>query len=302
MSRRMGQRAALGVVLLICAAGGTRADSLEKTVRGRWLGAWVVTTIDTWSECAAFPTKNTVNGTLVKGKGGRRFAAGEIAQIGKLDAGRSRIELRLTLAEPVLAPWQDGPFTLYREATCGAEMEIEVPRDLIKDKDADALDGTLARLFERHGTVEEARASAAWNSRAREAYPDDYDTTLFEHSVWKAEQTNGVVQARLDAVREETTRITDRIGTDPVYLAGFAEGVAAGRAAMLGGCDSLIGVQLAPQPAPVPGQPASNGTALTSARGRVDGGNLVIGLQLLRRLPGCFVPVPQPATSQALNR
>ena len=32
--------------------------------------------------------------------------------------------------------YQDGPFTLYREAPCRAEFEVFVPRSAVKEKDA----------------------------------------------------------------------------------------------------------------------------------------------------------------------
>ena len=34
----------------------------------------------------------------------------------------------------MLLPTQDGPFTLYREASCRIELEVELPRDLVKSK------------------------------------------------------------------------------------------------------------------------------------------------------------------------
>ena len=288
----------LGTLALVFASPSPAA-SLEKDVRGRWLGAWVVTTADTWSECGPSATENSVNGTLVRGRG-RRFLPGELAQVEKVDAGRTKVEIRLRLDEPVLSPWTDGPFTLYQEDVCRAELEIELGRDAIKSRDMAGIDAHLARLLERHSTAEEARRSAHWNEREREDYPEDYEQTVREHEIWQAEETNALVAGRIEAVRGETARIADRLTNDPAYLDGFARGVEEGRAAGYGACEQMLSVTLVPPPPPLPGQPPDAGRM---TQGRTDGRNLVVGLQLLGRLPGCFVPVPdREETRQAQRR
>ena len=282
------RRILLIVILALASTPPSSAASLEKDVRGRWLGAWVVTTADTWSDCGPAATRNSVNGTLVRGRG-RRFLPGEIAQVEKVDAGRTKVEIRLRLAEPVLSPWTDGPFTLYEEGVCRAELEIELGREAIKSRNMAGIDAHLTRLLERHSTTEEARRSARWNEREREEYPEDYDQTVREHAIWQAERTNAQVATRIDAVRGETARIADRLSNDPAYLDGFAHGVEEGRAAGYGACEQMLSVTLVPAPPPFHGQPPD---ASRMNQGRVDGRNLVVGLQLLGRLPACFVPVP----------
>ena len=112
--------------LIFLLTGVTLAGSLEKEVKGEWLGAWVVTGVESYSDCGSAHTNNRINGSLVKSKGDHRFQPGELAKINKIDVKKSRLDLLLTLAEPMLIPYQEGPFTLYREAQCKIELEIMV--------------------------------------------------------------------------------------------------------------------------------------------------------------------------------
>ena len=66
------------------------AGDLERSIESRWRGAWVLTTVDTYSDCAGTYTNNHVNGKLVQGKGRFRFRPGELAQVQKIDLKRSR--------------------------------------------------------------------------------------------------------------------------------------------------------------------------------------------------------------------
>src|SRR5256885_3282487 len=110
-------RAVLAVLLAALAPGTNpaRASDLQRTMESRWRGAWVLTAVDTYSDCSGFHTDNQVSGTLVNSKGRFRFRPGEMAQVGKVDVKRSRIEILLSLPEPVLTSLRDGPFTLYNE-------------------------------------------------------------------------------------------------------------------------------------------------------------------------------------------
>jgi len=217
--------------------------------------------------------------------------------------------LRLTLAEPILATSQDGPFTLYNEAPCKVEMQVELPRDLVKNKDVAGVEALLRPVVERHASEDQARASRAWNKRQREAYPADYDETLARHSVWKAEQTNAAVQAGIDRLIDETSRIPDRISDDPDYMAGFVKGVEAGRAPHPVACPDLMTIASAsPTVYPIAAPPTAAtaayrkvGTATPTnteqearrQRGYQDGLRLTVALDAVRRMPGCIVQVPE---------
>ncbi len=280
-----------------------RAVGLEKQVASRWLGAWVVTEVEARSDCLGSYTNNRINGRLVKSSGGFAFAPGELVRVDSVDVKRSRVDLHLTLVEPVLSAYADGPFTLYRDATCRVEYQVEMASEEAKRRDLDRIDRTLLRLLERYDDEEGARASARWNRRVRDPYPDDYDLTLARHAAWKAETTNQAIQAKLDQAVERTSRLRERIEDDPAYLAGFASGVQEARRTDLGTCSALLAVDLAYAPRRLSPGEARTPAEAAGARGAADGRLLVHGLELIRRLPECFVPVPEvPEAAVAASR
>lgn len=279
--------AALAAVL---AAPAARAASLEDQVEERLLGAWVVTGTELRSDCNGGATNNRVNGAFVKSDGRFGFAPGELAKVERVDARRSRLDVRLALAEPVLAARREGPFTLYDERRCSVDLEIEVPREAVKAKDVAEIEKRLTPVLERFATADAARDAERFNGRVRESFPEDYDRTLREYGAWRAEQTNAAVQAALDRARDEAGRVGERMQTDAPYLQGFAAGFDDARAGAYGSCETLV--------ARVPGARPSEKNETDEQRrirlGRNDGFALGLWLDALRRLPGCFVPVPRP--------
>jgi hypothetical protein len=307
MNRRLGLVIGAAATTLL-AVGAARASELQDEIEARWRGAWVVTSTETYSDCGGFYTDNRVNGRLVSGRAHMRFRSGEIAKVDSIDLKRSRLDLRLTLLEPVLASYQDGPFTLYNESQCKVEMQVELPRDEVKQKDVAGIEALVRPVLERHPSEDQARASRAWNKRQREAFPADYEETLARHSVWKAEQTNAAVQASMERLIDETSRIPDRISDDPDYMAGFVKGVEAGRAPHPVACSDLMTIaQASPTVYPIAtpsaaatasyrkvgtATPTSNEQEQRRQRGYQDGLRLTIGLDAVHRMPGCLVPVP----------
>ncbi len=286
----------LATAMLLCGAwvGTAAASDLQDGLEGRWRGAWVLTRVETYADCAGLHTNNRVNGNLVDGRGRFRFAAGELAKIVSVDLKRSRLDLDIKLTEPNLVSHTEGPFTLFSEANCQIELQVEVPRSAVSGKNLPAVESLLQPVLLRFASVDEARQSRAWNRRKRAAYPPDYDRTLARYAAWKAQRTNDAVQARLDQARDETARLTDRITSDPDYLRGFAAGVEAMKESDPGGCSQLVGLDLAAFEKPPAQQAASANDAQSRAdRGRRDGRRLVLGLEMLRRLPACFVEVPR---------
>ena len=270
------------------------ASDLERTLESRWRGAWVLTGVDTFSDCSGFHTDNDVNGTLVNSKGRFRFRTGEMAQIGKLEVKHSRVEIKMSLPEPILTSYQDGPFTLYNETRCLVELDVELPRSVISKDDVNGVENALRPLLTRFDSQDDASQSKTWNHRHRDAYPADYDRTLAQHDAWKAKQANAGIQAKLDKAMEETSRLSDRITGDSDYLKGFAAGVEAMKAIDLSRCNELLSRDITSLS---PGQTrfaaAVGGEAANQyARGFQDGQRLVFGLESLRRLPSCMVPVP----------
>ncbi len=277
------------------------AADLDRTLEGRWRGAWVVTMVETYSDCLGAYNDNDINGRLVSSRGRVRFAPGELAKVDKVDAKRARLELRLSLAEPLLLSRHDGPFTLLDEAGCRVEMDIEVPREMVRGDDIAGIERAVADVLERYPTAQDARRSRAWNRRVRDPYPADYNRTLAAHAAWKARQQNDLVQARLDRALEATSEIASGMSPDPDYLAGFARGVEAAKATTIDGCPEMLALDLAgPRRVAERASSRSSDDDRRLDGGFEDGRRLVVGLGLLRRLPRCFVPIPElPADPRA---
>lgn len=284
------KRILLALVILSLIPAAASAGDLQKALKSRWLGAWVVTSVESYSDCSGMHTNNRINGNLVKSAGRFNFEAGELAKLEKVDAKRSRLDLMLSFQEPLLVPTQDGPFTLYNEVSCKIELEVELPRHLVKSKDVAAIEEFLGMVVERHANVNSAQDSSTWNMREIEEYPQDYEITLAEHAVWKAHQYNSMVEAKLEIALEETSRIPDRVQNEPDYMTHFLNGVRIARDNRLGSCEHMMGYMF-------------NGrTGDTSAPAWRDGKNLVYGLEMIRQLPQCFVPVPQPEILKTAQR
>ena len=315
----LAPRVAFGVAVALAAAavaaGAARAGGFQDTLASRWRGAWVVTNAETYSDCAGSYTGNRINGRLVSGRGMLRFKAGELAKVDSVDLKRSRLDLRLSFPEPVLRSYTDGPFTLYDETQCRVEMEVELPREMVKGQDVMGVENLLRPVIERHATEDAARSSKGYNDRHRESYPADYKQTLAQHSAWRAEQTNIAVKGSIDRLVDETSRITERIGGEPDYLSGFVQGVEAGRAPHPVTCPDLIALSSATPPGyAMPGSgnvapaarhgqkpgtvsPISTEEQARRQRGYQDGLRLALGLDALRRLNGCYVTVPDPVAT-----
>jgi hypothetical protein len=279
----------LAVLLFALCVSTATAGTLQNELKSNWLGAWVVVKAESYSDCSGMYTNNRINGNLVKSRGSQAFESGELAKLQKVDAKRSRLDLMLVYQEPTLISYQDGPFTLYNEAYCKVELEIELPRQLVKSKNVAAVEEYVAMIVERHTNRDSAEDSDLWNMRERASYPDDYDITLAKHSVWKAEQLNAVVDAKLNTAVVETSRVIDRVSADPAYLDHFAQGVIHAREHRLEGCPALLGFSFA----------SRNDE---DDPGYVDGLELTHGLELMRRLPGCYVQVPDPPILHEASR
>jgi hypothetical protein len=297
-------RSFLGRVLLMAAvlalasaaAPAVLGSDFERSLEGRWLGAWVVTTVESYSDCAGTFTDNTVNGRLVSSHGRLRFRPGELGRVEKLEVKHSHIEVRLSLAEPLLLSRQEGPFTLYDEGRCGVELDVEVPRSVVKSDDVRGVESALAPLVQRYDGEDEARQAKSWNHRQREAYPPDYQRTLAQYNAWKAQRVNENVQARLDQARDEAAGVGERLIDDPDYLAGLAKGADLARASLTTRCGDLVAREIGSFVRSAPTVFAGQSDKQTRwARGFNDGQRLVHSLSALRALPGCFVQVAAPS-------
>ncbi|MGH2608872.1 MAG: hypothetical protein ACRDHF_07240 [Tepidiformaceae bacterium] len=274
-------RTLLALLLALPVAAPAAAADVEGPLNARFRGGWVIARVPIASDCGGLYTNNEVHGGRTDSRGGRRFAAGELARVERIEVRRGgRVDVFLDLAEQILEPSTDGPFTLYTPRSCRVQLLIEAPRHAA----AADLMAALDELLELHPDARQAEASVAWNGRRREEYPPDYERTLAEHAAWKAEQANLVVAERIDEAIEEAARVNDRIRSDPEYLAAFAAGVAEVRDVYFGDCASLLGARLYPE--------TERGRSQAWNDGYRDGQLLAWHLELLRRLRACSVPVP----------
>ena len=275
-------RSMLGASLLSTGAMG----SSESEVNALWRGAWVVMGVNSYSACGSNYTDNEVRGSLVSSKGHHRFEPGELAVVYKINLERRKIEVLLDIAEPLLEPRREGPFTLFDEIGCKVEMEIPVPA--AKSTPTAELDRQITAVMERHADIDSARGSPAWNGRLRDPYPDDYEETLARYEAWRVQQYNDQVAAKIEVSLEEAARLLDRMRTDAETMEGFAAGVEEARDHYWSNdCDRLLAVS---ESSFVRRSPRDKSTVWR--KGYEDGQRLVLFVEVGARLQGCFLPPP----------
>jgi hypothetical protein len=242
------------------------------------------------SDCLGLYTNNEVRTGAALSKGDRSFPAGEAARVERVAVKGGRIDVFLDLGEPVLLARSDGPFELYDEKACKVQLQIPLPPAALRG--TSAADAALTKLLERHPDRAAAEGSAGWNRRRREAYPPDYDERLAEHEVWRATQVNMAVERKLAEATEEATRIADRLRRHADFLDGFAAGVEEERGDYVGDCPAMLAAALRSSRGGAGSPPGSVTDRRVWEEGFEEGKRWVFALELLRRLPGCRVPIP----------
>lgn len=281
---------ALASVLAVAAPAN--AD-FEDDVERAWVGAWVVARVETSSDCLGAYNNNEVRGRLASSKGSRRFAEGELSRVDKVNVKSDRVDLYLSVAEPVLVPRTDGPFTLYDERSCRVQLMVDVPREAIKGRRMDDVDAQLLEVVERHESEAAARRSRAWNGRERDPYPRDYEETLARHAAWKAEEVNRALAATRRTALDAASQALDRVTEDPDYLAGFSAGVDAQRSRSTPSCPDLADARFeSGEQRPPSDRRGSSPAERAYQRGFRDGQLLAWGTRVARAVEGCFVVVP----------
>ena len=223
----------------------------------------------------------------VASKADRRFSPGELVKIDKIKVKRARIDLLISLDVPVLVTTQDGPFELYHERNCRAQLIFEVPREVIKTRNIDAVLAAISSALTTSSTKKTAMESDDWNGRERNPYPQDYEQTLVRYEIWKAEQINIAVTAGIDRSFAEAADAADDIESDTDYLDGFAAGAEKMQKIRLSDCAQLIDASFTSRKK----NPPSDKEKLWK-QGFEDGQSLVFHLRRARKLKDCFVPVP----------
>ena len=275
---------------LIATAMPAHAGSFENAVRARWRGAWIVTEIETYSICNGSYFNNDVSGQFVAARAGRPFQPGELAKVDKLQVNRKKVELMITITGMNLLPRQEGPFTLYDRRTCRIELEVAIPRDVIKSKNIEEVDRFLATVAQRFSTRDDAFDSSDWNGREADEYPADYERTLAHHAVWHAEETNRGIDEQLDRSLLTANELAREVDGNPEYLAGFAYGARMMREWRERDCGRLMGSTAVTFRLTVPEEYTDNSTWCA---GFHDGQALVYNLAVLSRLTACYVEVPE---------
>lgn len=287
-SRCLTLLAGLGVLL----AATTAVADLEGDLERIYKGAWVLTRVEIRSDCSGFFTNNDVNGTRVSSKGDYLFDAGELGRIEKLSLKSDRLELYVLVDEPRLMARREGPFTLYDERACKAEVRVALPREAMRASEAGPVNALVEDVVTTFDTREAGRHAAAWNQRVREPYPPDYEETLARYAAWKVEQENARIAEVQNAALDEASRITARVTDEPDYLRGFAAGVDALRNWSPPTCSFFASTSFFSVERGAPTPPRGVTDAKAFARGYKDGQALVFHLEIARRARGCFQPPP----------
>ncbi len=275
-----GRLAALVALLLAAGPQSLWGAGLEDQLNARWRGAYAVARLPVASSCDGYYNDNDVVGGGVNSKARRRFEAGELVRVERVGARRGRIDIFLDLTEQVLNEVHDGPFTLYEPRSCQVQLRVPIADGWTPEQ----VEARLGELLERHDSARAAETSETWNGRRREPFPEDYEQTLAAHRIWKVQQANVAVQARMDEAIEDASRVSERVHSAPGYLEGFGAGMEAVRDRYYGECGTLVTASFSPE--------SRSGKSSDWRRGFEDGQRLGFNLELLRRLRECFVPVP----------
>jgi len=267
-------------------SGTLKASSLEDTLEYRLRGSWALTKVEVLSDCGGIYNNNEVHAAGVSSKASHRFEAGELVHIDKINLKSSRIDLFLRISEPILSSRMDGPFRLFDERSCKVQLIIPLSRSLTHGRDPVPVLAEISKAIEVFSSRQDAVDADGWNHRIREDYPPDYEETLYEHSVWKTEETNAAISARIEQASRDALRVIDRISKIPAYLSGFAAGVASMRHWSENDCEDLLSVRFES----LCDRPDRDGREYRD--GFRDGQELSFNLLLADRLQGCFLPPP----------
>jgi hypothetical protein len=278
----MRRRLAGSIFALLGVSPLIHAD-LQDDLNARWRGAWVIVTGELYSNCNGMTTDNRVSQDLISGNGRYAFAPGELARVTKVDVNRRRVDVFLDIQEGMLLEYRDGPFTLYREASCPVELLLEYGDARTRDLGVAGIEPQFNQWFERHARLEDAEDSPNWNGRLREDYPEDYALTLTAYQEWKAEQYNRNIDQKIESSTEQTSYLLAQVSSDSEFGAGLGYGIAAMREDISENCNRLV--------ASVPTTFARSYEAPNPdwGNGYKTGQQLAYHIELSRRLRGCYL-------------
>ncbi len=285
MSKSTLFKSILAFTLSVAATGF--ASELDDRLNQRLRGAWAVLEVEVYSACAGTYSDNQVGDAGVAAKAQNRFEAGELVKIDKVNAKRQRVDLLLTLAVPLRISHTDGPFELFDERECEVQLIIPMAREDVKSGNDTAVVARLEETMTLYPSLEDARESDSWNGREIQALPDDYDQTLQEYTMWKAEQTNAAVGAAVHRAINDAANVADDLSDDADYLDGFSMGAEEMSSFSTTNCSSLLSASFSFHDTSPPKDRPKRWRD-----GWEDGQELVFNVLLAERLQACRVPVP----------
>jgi len=251
------------------------AAAVEDDLRAELVGRYALSRGALVSECTDHFTDMDVVGGRLTGGTGSRFEAGELVKIDNVKLGAiTGLDVNLTLAEPLLLSFEDGPFTIYDQRRCRVQLNFEVPREVRKDtRKSLAAVAAVLELFDDAG----AAKRAGWNQRKVEDYPAGWEKTRREYEVWKVAQMNELVRQKSARLLDEAARILGYMPGDDDYLLSFGAGAKA-RSDSWSSCEAMLGASF-----------YVSGSGGKSKRGWSDGQLVAWATQLAHALQGCHL-------------
>ncbi len=279
------------VVVATILTTAVSASELGDALNRELAGGWGVLEIEVYSSCGGTYSDNTVGSVGVSSKAEHRFSEGELVKIDKVKVKRQRVDLLLTIAVPLRRARIDGPFELYDDLECRAQLIFPVGREQVKTADVRGILTSIGERLTVFQSFAEAQESEAWNGREPDPLPADYETTLQRHAVWKAEQTNAAVRIAIDRALSAAADVADDLSDDTEYLEGFAHGAEEMSSFSVSECSSLLSVSYSVYHENPPKDQPSRWRD-----GYDDGQELVFNVLVADRLRACTVPVPMVTT------
>ncbi len=215
---------AVVVASMAVAAVGPAAARPEGELRDAWVGRFVILRAAAFSNCDERYTNNRMRGMRPSSPGSARFDPGEIGRVDNLSLQRARIDLLVTLLEPLRVEFRDGPFRLYEQLECRVELELPASRDAVRRGAIERLDDLIGGFLEAAHDRAGAEESPLWNRRRVEPLPEDHEARLAEYHAWKQEQMYIALRGRLAEALDRAADIAARADRSVAYARGLVMG------------------------------------------------------------------------------
>ena len=277
------------LAVLSTSAAPAAAGRAEEALRASWVGRFAVLRPAVRSDCEERYTDNRMRGTRASSGGTHRLAPGELGRVDNLHLQRSRIDLLVTLVEPLRLELRDGPFRLFEHRECRVELEVPAPRDAVRQGVLERLDeivrGVLEGGYDRAG----AEASPLWNRRRAEPLPADHEETLAAYHAWKEEQLYLALRGRLAEALDRAADLAARTERGVHYARGLAAGARDFDPDRLfsAACGELLGSRFSSRWSKPPDE-IDDSDERDWKNGYEDGQRLRFELALARRLERCL--------------